>query len=256
MDLETLDQILTRSKYTLEFRSLLAQRDELTPAQAFSLFWWCNSSTRLQILARFARSREPIQRALEAYVTGFSDQNKAVTGRVRNALMVLYGSGETVDRKADVHLEWLENGNSSTFLSKLAKSLGVGDRVLRRILTDVTGEPLAVFCKASGMRRSDFRRLLTLIEKGVPLASNSAFEQDTVTFDLSAGSSLEADDDRSERLLDVFDRLSNDAAELVVSYWIRQMGANSQSSSAHQQYRKRIQGPRRSTVSYALDTSH
>ncbi len=164
---ETVDIILTRSKYTADYRLLLVEREDFTPSQAFHLFWWADSNTRLRILSRFALSRETIQRALHDLVSAIKD-NTAGTGvgeQIDNALSLVYGEGEVPERKAENLLPLIQEEGADTFLVEMARLLEVSERTLARVRADTMGEPLAIFCKAGGMRRTEFRELIELLNE-------------------------------------------------------------------------------------------
>ncbi len=230
---ETVDIVLTRSKYTSDYRSLLVERQDFTPSQAFSLFWWADSETRLRILSRFALSRETIQRALHDLVSSIKvgPQPGGAGDQIDSALALVYGEGEVPDRKAEPLLPFLQEGNIDGFLIGLAQASDISEKTLARIRSDAGGEPLAILCKAGGMRGPEFRALLSLLNQD-ELGENT-------------GDAEEEENEQFERMHNIFDRLSNDAADLVLRYWEKQTSNIPASGAAQQLFRKRIQINRR-----------
>jgi uncharacterized protein (DUF2336 family) len=157
----------------------LLQRPELKPSQALVLFWWADHDQRVSILRRYAAERHLLAAEMSevfqaAMAEGWRDPE------VRKALQVMerrqrnraaidkspYGSLEEA-------IEATRHGLTQKGAAEMGYLAGIKPVTMVRILTDGGGEAIAVFCKATGLKRPYLDQLWTATrrnagEAGVP----------------------------------------------------------------------------------------
>ena len=184
----------------------LIHREELQPAQAMTMFWWADPKERQTLLVRFAPERATLIDACAdlfklAAEDGWSDPV------ARKALQLVERRQRNRAALARSRYESLEDAIAATaegFDRELAEEIshlsGVKPLTGARILADPGGEPIAVLCKATGVKRDYFRRLWTGLRRPVEQADGEEHPSWT----------------RAQRL---FDSLATAKAQTVLRYW-------------------------------------
>ncbi|MEJ0023723.1 MAG: DUF2336 domain-containing protein [Alphaproteobacteria bacterium] len=182
----------------------LLTREEVKPAQALTLFWWAEAEARLHILRRFAVDRSVLlQEVADLFV--LAAEEKWTDPQARMALQFIerrQRSRAAADRSVYKSLEkaievMAENGVSRDLVVEIAHLCGIRPAIGARILTDTTGESIAVLAKSVGLKRD----LLLVLWR--------ALKRD------------ESEDPVSplQRTLYVFDTLATAKAQTVLRYW-------------------------------------
>lgn len=197
----TVDRLVGASQDEMRYAALLIRRPELRPAQAFRLFWECEHRERFQILERFAVDRTILIDSTEdifpmVSAEGWDDPLvsrvlRYIDRRQRNreaAELSPYGSLEGV-----VDAFCLE-GAQPELVSEIAILAGIYKRLLTRMLDDMAGEPLAILCKATGLKWPNFEGFWTGLGRSI--------QHETV-----------------EHARKVHDSLSVEKAQTVLRYW-------------------------------------
>jgi uncharacterized protein (DUF2336 family) len=197
------DLIVRASREAPRLTTLLLQREELRPAHALAMFWWCAEGERRHILLRFSAERTQL---LDSCGDVF---RQIATGGVDdpNLLMALQViERRQRDRKALVgapfaSLEALieeagRRGFDAELSEWLARLSGIKPVTGVRILKDPGGEAVSVLCKAVGLRRQWLRSLW-----------------------MALGRSPAADDERWRRVSQLYESLAVAKAQTVLRYW-------------------------------------
>jgi uncharacterized protein (DUF2336 family) len=201
-----LEMIVAASRFHAGYIPLLLRRAELKPSHAYVIFWWANSDARRMILTRFAVSREVLQEAA-GDVFPLAAQEGWQDPLVRKALQFIerrqrnrgaiekspYASLEDAVAAAGL-------GMTRDLASEIAYLSGLKPMTGAKILTDPSGEPLAILCKATGLPRSALRALWRGMKRP---------ETD------SSGATVPA----LERTLIIYDIMAVDRAQTVLRYW-------------------------------------
>jgi uncharacterized protein (DUF2336 family) len=201
-----LEMIVAASRFHAGYIPLLLRRAELKPSHAYVIFWWANSDARRMILTRFAVSREVLQEAA-GDVFPIAAQEGWQDPLVRKALQFIerrqrnrgaiekspYASLEDAVAAAGL-------GMTRDLASEIAYLSGLKPMTGAKILTDPSGEPLAILCKATGLPRSALRALWRGMKRP---------ETD------SSGATVPA----LERTLIIYDIMAVDRAQTVLRYW-------------------------------------
>ncbi len=197
----TLDHLVGAATEESSYAALLIRREEMRPAQAFRLFWSCEHIDRFQILDRFAVDRTILLEASEdifpaAAKEGWSDPMVArilryIDRRQRNreaAETSPYGSLEGVCEAM------ASEGATSGIIAEISRLAAVERHLVIRMIDDMAGEPLAVLCKATGLKWPFFLHMW----RGLGRSEQS---------------------DPVEQARRVYDSLSVEKAQTVLRYW-------------------------------------
>lgn len=201
----TLDQIIAMSRQKPELTRLILRRLELRPSQALAMFWWSAAEERRAILLRFSPERRLLQEAAGdvfalAAPDGWSDPllRKAlqfIERRQRNRAAV---EKSPFDSLGDA-VRAAEAGLTRELVAEISYLSGVKPVTGAQIVTDLGGEPLAVLCKATGLKRPALESLWRgLKREGGDIANPSP---------------------QFARVVETYDVLSNEKAQSVLRYW-------------------------------------
>ena len=202
-----LQRILTVSRSHQPYVKLLAQRDELRPSHGLTMFWWAEPENRKKILHRFAVTRNVLQESCEdlfprAAAEGWSDAavRKAlqfIERRQRNRAAMERSEFDTLEQAIDAAVA---SGLTRKLTEEISYIAGVKPATGAQILTDKSGEAIAILCKAPGLKREYVEKIWRALKR--PLH----------------GLDGETHPDLA-RVLRAFDVISTDKAQTVLRYW-------------------------------------
>jgi uncharacterized protein (DUF2336 family) len=183
----------TRSERTLA--PALLRRPELRPSGAYVMFWWCGPEERRLILQRFAVSREVLQEAVDDIFRMAAEENwsdplsrkalQFIERRQRNRQAIDKSPYESLEAA----VEAAEAGLTRDIAEELGYLAGIKPATAAKILADPGGEPIAVFCKATGLGKPALRSLWRSMrrpETGPDGEPSEALERVLVTYDMIA----------------------------------------------------------------------
>ena len=202
----SVEAIVAASRDHAIYIPALLRRRELRPSHAYVMFWWADPEARRTILQRFAVSREVLQEASAdiypiATAEGWQDPlvRKAlqfIERRQRNRSAIEKSPYASLDEAVMA----AQDGITRELASEIAYLSGIKPTTGAKIFTDPYGEPLAILCKATGLRRNAVVALWRGLRRP---------EQD------SAGRTTSA----LERCLTTYDMMAVDRAQTVLRYW-------------------------------------
>ncbi len=143
-----------------EIAAALAARPDLSAGLAHQLFWSAASSLRRDILERFAITPDRVDRVLEDLAAdGYGGlkpafDEAASLGRDR---LAKFGPISAM-------LAHVRAGNLPDFARDAARRLSIGPQTVRRVLSDPSGESIAVLCKALDLDLSQFTSLFLTLD--------------------------------------------------------------------------------------------
>lgn len=195
---KTMDVLVRRSAAEPEFISRLIQREELGIRLAQMMFWWSPSEIRSEILQRFSVERRGMHAALrEALEPGIA--GAGADDALRMMLSVVRSPRPVAKIEFAQILKAASQKSEAMFLTLLSDEARIRSETILRILQDQGGEPLSILGKAMGLSRREFGEFIVAAigfrESGLPD---------------SAG---------VERMIEVFDSMSIDRADLVLHCW-------------------------------------
>ncbi len=198
----TVERIVADSRERHAYCPLLVKREELRPSQGLALFWWSDADSRRVLLRRFAVDRHVLQEVVSdifriAAEEGWSDPltRKAlqfIERRQRNRAALERSDYESLEALA---AEAAEHGLNRVRVEEISYLCGLKPATGAQIFTDLGGEPLAVLCKATGLKRAGLELLWR--------AARRELGEDPVW----------------ARANETFDTLSPDKAQTVLRYW-------------------------------------
>ncbi|MBL4854711.1 MAG: DUF2336 domain-containing protein [Robiginitomaculum sp.] len=203
----TLQRILTVSRQHQPYVDLLVKRDEVRPSHGLTMFWWADSKTRKTILHRFGVTRAVLQQTCadlypRAAAEGWNDEpvRKAlqfIERRQRNRAAMARSKYGTLENAIE---EAARIGMNRELADEIAYIAGIKPATSAQILSDKTGESLAILCKAPGLRRKHLSMLWRALKRPEVMADGSP-------------------NPLLENVISVFDAISTDNAQTVLRYW-------------------------------------
>ena len=190
-----LEQIVADSRRDSSRCAALAARPEMTPSLAFAMFWWSDTETRATILRRFSVPRAIVREAANDVFAIAANEGgpDAPTRKVLQFVDRRQRKRAAIERSPYESLEDAveaarHEGISQTLVEEISHLAGVKPATGAQIITDAGGEPLAVLCKGTGLKRAFLEALLIAIERRTTPdgADHPAFEQAMLTYDLMA----------------------------------------------------------------------
>ncbi|MDQ7019044.1 MAG: DUF2336 domain-containing protein [Robiginitomaculum sp.] len=186
--------------------AILLKRDELRPAQGMTLFWWAGPKERAQVLNRFAVGRDIMQDIAGDIFSMMAEEDwqdllvrkamQFIERRQRNRAAIDKSPYSSLENAVDTALE---TGMDATLAEEISYLSGIKPVTGARILSDHGGEPIAVLCKATGLKRDYLLKLWRALKRptGAPDTPDPALT----------------------RTIQCFDSLSSNKAQTVLRYW-------------------------------------
>ncbi|MEZ5922365.1 MAG: DUF2336 domain-containing protein [Parvularculaceae bacterium] len=194
---DTMTKLVEHSRTIGELQAPLTERYDLPPNLLTQMYFFVSSALKREILRR-SDLLDPalIDEAIEGNRTrilnqavdeAHSDVNSArrfVEGKIRSNTL-----NETLLK------ELIENRRSTEFLLAFAHYVGVDPSTAQRICQDKSFESLAIACRAAGLERSTFAKIVFGLQKPSD------------------------DQQKSLRVLDLYLKVPQEAAERVMRFW-------------------------------------
>jgi uncharacterized protein (DUF2336 family) len=201
-----IDLIVRVARDALQLARPLSRRRELKPAQGLTLFWWSDPATRKHLLLRFGVERHMLQDAVTDVYKVNSDTvwSDPVTRKALQFIERRQRNRAALERSPYESLEQAvqsaaTEGITRRVVEEISYLCGVKPATGAQILTDRGGEPIAVLCKAVGLRRSSFDALWSALKR--PRSSEGRVES------------------IYEHVIDVYESMATDKAQTVLRYW-------------------------------------
>ena len=202
-----IQRILTVSRSHQPYVELLVKREELRPSHGLTMFWWASPDSRKKILHRFAVTRGVLQESChdlfpKAAAEGWSDAG------VRKALQFIERRQRNRAAMERSEFKTLEEAVEAAAMTGLTRKLteeisyisGIKPATGAQILTDKTGESIAILCKAPGLKRDYVEKIWRALKRP--------------THDVNG----EIHPDLA-RVMQTYDVISTDKAQTVLRYW-------------------------------------
>jgi len=202
-----MDFLVGRSRKEDGLVDLLIRRLELKPAQAMAMFWWADRDTRRTILQRHAADRaEMVGMCADVFAIaakeGWSDPVarktlQLIERRQRNRAAIEkspYDSLEAAVEAAAI------DGMTPEMVQEIGYLAGIKPVTSAKILSDLTGEGIAVLCKATGLKKPTLENFWRALKR--PLSDEAGVVHPTY-----------------DHLLETYDLLSVAKAQTTLRYW-------------------------------------
>ena len=202
-----LQRIVTVSRSHQPYVELLTKRDELRPSHGLTMFWWATSENRKKILHRFAVTRNVLQESChdlfpKAAAEGWSDAGvrkalQFIERRQRNRAATERSEFETLEQAIETAVS---TGLTRKLTEEISYIAGVKPATGAQILTDKTGEAIAILCKAPGLKRDYVEKIWRALKRPVHDINGDIHP------DLA-------------KVIQTYDVISTDKAQTVLRYW-------------------------------------
>jgi uncharacterized protein (DUF2336 family) len=202
----SVDRIVRVSRDSPRLARPLSRRPELRPNQGLTLFWWSDPETRKQLILRFGVERHLIQDAVtDVYAMAAAARwqdpvsRKAlqfIERRQRNRAALERSPYASLEEAIEVAAKKNLTRRGVEEISYLS---GIKPATGAKIFTDLGGEPIAVLCKATGLKRSSLDGLWAALRRPISLEGRP--------------------DATYEHVVDVYESLATDKAQTVLRYW-------------------------------------
>lgn len=204
---EALDDVVAETRERPFLVPLILRRHELRPAQAYVMFWWADESARRTILTRFSVTREALQEAA-ADVFPMAAQENWQDALSRKALQFIerrQRNRAAIDKSPYDSLEHAietayNQGMSRELVEEISYLAGIKPTTGAKIITDFGGEPLAILCKATGLKPPYVRAMWRALGR----RDMDETGQDTVEY---------------VRVRSTYELMAVDRAQTVLRYW-------------------------------------
>ncbi|MBL8548417.1 MAG: DUF2336 domain-containing protein [Hyphomonadaceae bacterium] len=187
-----IDLAVARSRGVPALVGPLSVRPELRPTQALVLFWWAPADLRLSILRRFPVDRSVLIAEL-GEVFSMAAREDWADAEARKTLQLIerrqrnraaaqrspHGSLETAVARAEAGLE-------PELMQEIAHLSGVKPATAQQMFSDPGGEPIAVLCKATGLKRGAVSSLWKGLKRpmGDPDDAMTAYGRTMLVFEI------------------------------------------------------------------------
>ena len=201
-----MEHLVEESRRVDRYQNPLVKRQDLPAPLAAKMCNWVSAALRMHIVENFDidihdLDDEIAQTVGEITKTESEQQadDDGVDTAAQKLIDKLYDAGELSPRFA---VKSLSQGQITLFELSVAKLTGLRIRLTRRIIYEPGGEGLAVACRAIGVDRAVFVSMYRLTRKSRPKLDDPT-------------------DEDIRRLVEFYDRISADDAQLVLRKWLR-----------------------------------
>jgi uncharacterized protein (DUF2336 family) len=199
----SVELMVSASRKARELTPMLIEREEMRPAHALAMFWWCEGPERRRILLRFSAERILLL-DMCADIFGYAAKEGYSDPVVRKALQIIERRQRDRAAIAKSPHESLEGaiasavvaGMDAETITEISYLSGIKPTTGEQIFQDPGGEGVAVLCKATGLKRPFLRDLWTAL-----------------------GRSTAEDDKRFAHVSEVYETIAVAKAQTVLRYW-------------------------------------
>ncbi|MAP95891.1 MAG: hypothetical protein CMK07_13150 [Ponticaulis sp.] len=209
-----MDALMELSRENDELCPLLIGREEMTPNQAMTMFWWCGEEERRTILMKYSADRsELIDICGDVFAIaaseGWSDPVarktlQLIERRQRNRAAIERSPFESLEEAIEAAEKTGLNRESAQEIGHLA---GIKPITTAKILTDPGGEAIAVLCKATGLKRHYLMRLWVAMKRPAEIGPGVLHPH-------------------YERIREIYEMMSVAKAQTTLRYWNWSLSSN------------------------------
>ena len=181
----------------------LVERPEFGLRDASLLFWVADAPLRRRLLQNFSIERGQIQDLLGDTLADSQTRSRGLRDQTFTEFVHMLSSRPRMMPELCQYLiDLLKQGHWEIFLEKLSEGADIRWETMTKIAADAGGEPWAVLCKAVSFPRSEIELFFHMISEYRGRSIPGATDPDTI-----------------ERLLDLFDTLATEKADMTLSSW-------------------------------------
>ncbi|MCH6589781.1 MAG: DUF2336 domain-containing protein [Proteobacteria bacterium] len=200
----TMEYLVDEAKRVDTFQEPILRRHDLDPRLAKRMFLWVSAALRQYILENSGLSQTDTDDLLEKAALEEIDA-VASPDRPKRKAEDLVAELDTQGKVTpDLLVQTLSEGEVGLFMAMFRQFTGLRELLVMRLVFEPGGEGLAIACKAVGIDSEDFSSIFALSRKARP-GSDTTLKRN------------------SRKILDFYDRITEDAAKEVVRRWRRDM---------------------------------
>jgi uncharacterized protein (DUF2336 family) len=194
---ETMTRLVEHSRTVAELQAPLTERYDLPANLLTQMYFFVSSALKREILKR-SDLLDPalIDEAIEG------NRTRILKNAVDGAQADFATARRFIEDKINAGLlnesllkELVESRRTTEFLLAFAHHVGVDTSTAKRILQDRSFESLAIACRAAGLERSTFAKVVFGLQRG------------------------ESEQQKALRILDLYLKVPHEAAERVMRFW-------------------------------------
>ncbi len=175
-----MDELLEASRDHGAYCPLMVERAEMKPYHAMTMFWWAEPEVRQQILMRFSADRSELIELCGDVFSMAAEENwsdpvvrktlQLLERRQRNRAAI---ERSPFDSLEDAINHAVQHGIDRELAQEIGYLGGIKPVTAAKILTDPGGESIAVFCKATGLKRHYVAKLWSALKRPTELGPGS-----------------------------------------------------------------------------------
>ncbi len=194
---DSMERMVDHARTIKDLQQPMTERFDLAPQLLTKMYFFVSSALKKEILKR-SDMLDPalIDEAVKA------NRKKILTEAVRDAESEVAAARKFVADKIRANAlneslikELIEERRSTEFLLAFSHIVGVDSSTAQAILKDKTWEALAISCRAAGLERTTFAKIVFGVQRG------------------------EAQQNKALRILDLYLKIPREAAERVMRFW-------------------------------------
>ncbi|MDZ7629075.1 MAG: DUF2336 domain-containing protein [Parvularculaceae bacterium] len=194
---DTMTKLVEHSRAIADLQTPLTERYDLPPHLLTQMYFFVSSALKREILKR-SDLLDPalIDQAIEGNRVKILKQAIDEAGaEVGDARRFIESKIRAKQLNETLLKDLIEHRRSTEFLLAFAHFVGVDPSTAQRIFSDKSFESLAIACRAAGLERSTFAKFVFGLQKGIE------------------------DQQKSLRVLDLYLKVPQEAAERVMRFW-------------------------------------
>ena len=194
---DTISKLVEHSRTIADLQAPLTERYDLPPNLLTQMYFFVSSALKREILKRSdlldpalideaveGNRIKILKQAIDEAGAEVAEARKFVEAKIRANLL-----------NESLLKDLIEHRRSTEFLLCFAHYVGVDPSTAQRIFSDKSFESLAIACRAAGLERSTFAKFVFGFQKGIE------------------------DQQKSLRVLDLYLKVPQEAAERVMRFW-------------------------------------
>ena len=194
---ETMTRLVEHSRTITDLQTPLTERYDLPPHLLTQMYFFVSSALKREILKRSdlldpALIDEAIEGNRVRILKQAIDEAGAEVGDARKFVEAKINSNQLNETLLK---DLIDHKRPTEFLLCFAHYVGVDPSTAQRILSDKSFESLAIACRAAGLERSTFAKFVFGLQRGIE------------------------DQQKSLRVLDLYLKVPQEAAERVMRFW-------------------------------------
>ncbi len=207
----SMETIVQRSEKNKALQAPIIQRQDLPPDLMNDMFFFVSSKLRSYILDR-NKGLDPdmVDEAIQRTTDSLSRDLETSEKKLTRAQQYVEQAASRKELNESFLVRMVREKKIREFLCAFSHLTGLDERSANRVLSDPTGEAIAIACKASQFDRSTFSTIILLMDKGQLRNLNN-----------------------TNVLLRIYDKIDTETAQRVMRFWrVRRMTIEKESIAA------------------------